>query len=153
MVRQSSDPTPIAPQHYDTRGLGAVRAWVWSDGWGAAQVRQFLLPGVREEFDCPLCLCTEDIARGFSVPGCRHRVCRECLAEYIAAEVSEARVMALVCPEDGVGWEAPPGLAQWVPHRVCVWSCVCVRACVCVCVRLYVCVVVCVCAAALHPAV
>ena len=135
VVRQSSDPTPIAPQHYDTRGLGAVRAWVWSDGWGAAQVRQFLLPGVREEFDCPLCLCTEDIARGFSVPGCRHRVCRECLAEYIAAEVSEARVMALVCPEDGVGWGASIGPAPLGGSSPCLCMVVrvCARVCVCVC--------------------
>ena len=41
----------------------------------------------------------------YNVPGCNHRTCRACIAEYIGAEVSEAHVLNLRCPatsDDGV---------------------------------------------------
>lgn len=86
-----------------TRGLAAL----------ARQVSNTV--GVREEFECKICLDNGLVESSYALP-CGHRFCRECIKAYVESRVSDA-VLVINCPDlttppDADSGDADLGCAQ-----------------------------------------
>lgn len=72
---------------------------------------------------CPLCLCNEDVEQSYTVEPCGHQCCKDCLSEYLTAEVSEAHVRGIKCPCESVRWQVVQD----------GWPCSCTEGHMCFC--------------------
>ena len=70
---------------------------------GALAGARFIALGEVDTFECPLCLCNEALENAWAVDPCGHELCRQCFAEFLVVEISEAQVLDIMCPASMVG--------------------------------------------------